>query len=334
MATGITDFVMNHPLFSHHDHHNDFVTFENARSDFDFRALLGYAPADLETAAGPGAQDVSGELPVPVEWVRTHWPAMRTTGYGRAVDLSSRALFDLEYCEENFDAITKAFKACLQDKSPSEVYDYFVVKIANNRWILQDGLYGVGNSGLIGDNLYPDYYRFAWRMDDLFSIFDDEPISDLEASTGESTLSLDDLVNALNMEIDSFQAGGKLAALKIGIAYRRDLVVTDPTRHEAERAFNSIRNRKSFYNGRQQNTAALNFHEARPLSDFMFHALMIRAHNDNLPVFSDTVPTTGGRGAMLDILSRRESVLPESSSKKTPRDISRRRRRERSQRQL
>jgi len=55
MNSEIRDFVMNHPLFSHHDHHCPFKTFEENRLDYDAASLLGYAHADIDTAAGTKA---------------------------------------------------------------------------------------------------------------------------------------------------------------------------------------------------------------------------------------------------------------------------------------
>ena len=221
MITEITEFVMNHPLFSHHDHHNDFKVFEEERKKLDFRDMLGYAKAELETAAGPRAVGIPEKGAESESWVRANWPSLRTTGSGRAVDMASRDLFGLEYTLENFEAILEAMQSAFDGKSATEVYNYFVIERVNNHWVLQDGCYRAGTEHLIGVERYPDYYRFAWRMDDLLSIYDDAPIKSLEEATGKSILSIDDLNDAANKTIDIFKASGELAAIKIGIAYRR-----------------------------------------------------------------------------------------------------------------
>lgn len=298
MATGITDFVMDHALFSHHDHHNGFAVFEEERGGLDFRSLLGYATADLVTAAGPRALDVPEDGLGSESWVGAHWPVIRTTGYGRAVDLTCRALFDIEYQPESFSEITRALGSMVEGKTPAEVYNCFMLEKANNPCVLQDGHFRPGNEDTIESAKYPDYYRFAWRMDDILSIYDGGPIATLEKATGVSILSVDDLVKAANANIDTFKASGKLAAIKIGIAYSRDLVVQDPTHHAAEQAFNRIRNRKLFYDGVQQNTAAVSALEARPLADYMFHCLMKRANDENLPVQIHTGYLAGNWGSL------------------------------------
>ena len=294
MSTKITEFVMNHPLFSHHDHHCNFSFFDEERESFDYRSLLGYASADLITAAG--ARDPGD--PESEAWVSANRPAIRTTGYGRAVSLGCKHLFGIEYSPDNFADITAALKAAIHGKTAAEAFDYFVKEKANNRWVLQDGYYHPGNGLTPGSKIYPDYYRFAWRIDDLFAIYDSGPISTLEENTNRAILSLADLEQAMNASIDMYKESGNLATFKIGIAYQRDLVVRDATRHDAERAFNLIRNRKSFYDGIQHNNAAVNSAEARPLADYMIHCLMKRAHDEDMPVQIHTGYLAGNWGAL------------------------------------
>ncbi len=113
---------------------------------------------------------------------------------------------------------------------------------------------------------------------------------------------------ALNVAIDRVRDQGRLAAIKIGMAYGRDLMVADPTRHEAELAFNAIRSRKLAHSGRQQNNGAVDAAAARPLGDYMFHALMQRAHADDLPVQIHTGYLAGMRGALAG--TRAMNLLP------------------------
>jgi predicted TIM-barrel fold metal-dependent hydrolase len=82
------------------------------------------------------------------------------------------------------------------------------------------------------------------------------------------------------------------------MAYLRDLSVGDPTRHEAEAAFNRIRSRKAFHDGVQQNEAPVNAREARALGDYMFHRLMERASDDDIPVQVHTGYLAGNWGSL------------------------------------
>ena len=294
MSTGIIDFVMHHPLFSHHDHHCDFNSFAENRLQYDAASLLGYADADMVTAAGPRA----GDLPDGEALIAAHWPSVRTTGYGQAVTLGCRALFDTEYSAGSFGEITEKLQAVLGDRSPSEVYDYFVSDRANTRWVVQDSYFAPGNVATLQGDRYPDYYRFAWRLDDLFAITDSSPIELLEGVTGMTVHTPGQLVDAMNANIDAFAATGRLTAFKLGIAYQRDLVVGDPSTHDAELAFNRIRNRKTFYDGIQDNAGAVNAREARALADYMIHRLLQRAHDDDIAVQIHTGYLAGNWGAL------------------------------------
>ncbi|MCX7804810.1 MAG: amidohydrolase family protein [Planctomycetota bacterium] len=294
METGIRDFIMAHPLFSHHDHHCTFEEFEKQREICTHRSLLGYAGADLTTAAGPRPARYADED----ARMEALWPYIRTTGYGRAVMSGCRALFGIEYEPANFARITEALRASVAGRTPAEAYDWFVREKAGVRWVLLDWLFRIEKAEALRVDLYPGYYRFAFRCDDLFAIENAGPIEAIERFTGISALNLDRLVAALNAAIEKFKGTGRLAAFKVGIAYRRDLTVTDPTRHEAERAFERIRNGKAFYSGMQQNGAAVNRRESRALSDYLLRRLIERADDEDIPVQFHTGYLAGHWGSL------------------------------------
>ena len=116
-------------------------------------------------------------------------------------------MFDLDYTPDNFGAITERLQSTLRNRSALEVYDYFLKEKADLRWVIQDGYFEPGNADLLRGDMYPEYYRFAWRMDELFSMTDAAPIILLGRLTGMSILSLDHLVKAMNDSIDSLREG-------------------------------------------------------------------------------------------------------------------------------
>ncbi len=289
----IREHVLNHDLFCHHDHHRSYQEFDAEREEYDFRHVLGYASADLVTAAGT----VTPRGPVTREEVERYWPKMRLTGYGRAVTLTARELFGLDYDPANFDAITAALQDSIGGRSAPEVYDYFVHERARNRWTIQDGKFRCSASALEPET-HPESYRFAFRFDEVTHLADAGPIQTLECFLGHPVYTLDEMVQGINEAIDRFRETGKLAAIKIGMAYSRDLAVLDPTRAEAEAAFNRIRTRKAFWGGVQQNNAAVNAPEARALGDYLFHALVQRAADEDLPVQIHTGYLAGNWGSL------------------------------------
>lgn len=292
--SSIRDHVLAHDLFCHHDHHWSYEEFDAGRAGYDYRSLLGYAGADLITA-GAGGQD--GDKPAH-EAMTQWWPYCRTTGYGQAVALGCRQLFGLDYAPENWPAVTEALRASFENRTAAEVYRYYVHQRAQNRWTIHDGCWTLEGASALHAASYPESYRFTFRRDELFAMTDATPIEGLERFTGRAVLNLDDLVAALNAAIDRFQATGKLAALKIGMAYQRDLVIGNPTRYEAERAFERIRSRKSQWEGMQQSGGAVDAAASRALGDYLLHALFHRAHDDDLPVQIHTGYLAGNWGAL------------------------------------
>ena len=292
MSSDLGEFVMQHPLFSHHDHHASFKMFEDRRPEHDALSLLGYATADLATAGGPR---VEGDVPLR-QRATEHWSKIAATGYGRAVTLGCRALFDLDFCPENFDAITERLQAALADRSPSEVYDYFNKEQANVHWVLEDSCFDQGNPDFLDEKTYPQYYRFAWRLDKLFAIRNAKPIEELQELTGVSIDTLDEFVVAMHASIDAFKATGRLAAFKLGIAYLRDLRVGDPTIQQAQHGFDHVRAQPVEDEG--LGGGVVDPVEARMLSDYMLHRLLDRADDENIPVQIHTGYLAGNWGAL------------------------------------
>lgn len=293
--SAIREYVMDHALFCHHDHHADFEEFDANRENYSYRSLLGYAEADLFTAKGERPRD---QERVEEEEIAELWPKICATGYGRAVSLGCRELLGIEFGPANFAAITEALQSLIEDKSAQEIYSLLVHEEAQNTWTLQDGRFRVDNENALKEGLFPSSYRFAFRMDSLFGMVDEAPIVALERFTGRTIHTLDQLVEALHAAIERFDATGELAAFKVGMAYERDLCVGSPTRHEAERAFSRIRSRKTFWNGVQQNTGAVDAQVGRPLGDYLLHCLLQRASDDDLPVQIHTGYLAGNWGSL------------------------------------
>jgi len=279
-----SDFVLAQPLFCHHDHHISYADLDAQRESFGYDSLLSYATADLATAEGPRAP----QGPMTRERIERLWPKMRLTGYGRAVSLGCRELFGLEFAPENFEAISEALQTALAGRTAAEVCAHFVAEKARNLWTIHDYIddrYGyLPSASALNPHLYPNSYRFTLRLDHLLDIADDAPIAEIGAFTGRSAHSLDQLLQRLNEVVTTFLATGKLAVIKIAVAYLRDLSVSEPTRHEAENAFNRIRNRTLAWGGLRQDKAAVDATTSRALSDFLLHALMGRASDEDLPV--------------------------------------------------
>jgi predicted TIM-barrel fold metal-dependent hydrolase len=280
VSTAIREFVLHQPLFCSHNHHESFDTFVADSPDYDFRSLLSYANADLVTAAGARPSDEREEAARFADL----WLKVRATGHGQATLLTCRELFDLKFAPENLDRITEELQSLIHSRPVGELYDHLLRERANTSWVVNDGFTHSDHPAARLGEQYPSYYFFTWRMDALFSMVDSGPVAALERTTGLSIHTLDDLVEAANESITRFKAAVRLGAFKVKMGYERDLSVGHPTRHEAEAAFNAIRYRKAFYDGIQQESGAVSAREGRPLGDYLFHCLMQRAHDEDIPV--------------------------------------------------
>jgi predicted TIM-barrel fold metal-dependent hydrolase len=293
-VSSIREFVMEHELFSHHDHHASFQEFERDRAQLDHRSLLGYAVADLRNAAFGRLKPLPAQLGD--EELKALWPLIRTTGYGRAVSYTASACFGIEYEPANFARLTEALRKSFEGRSAEQVYGRYL-GLARNKWLLLDYMSKMSwDEALVAR--HPASCRFAFRADDLFDIVDSSPLDKLERFTGIEATSLERLERALDAAIDRFRATGRMAAFKIGMAYRRDLAVGDPDRAAAESAFNRMRDRKSWREGVRQNAGAVGAREGRALGDYLFHRLVQRASDERLPVQIHTGYLAGEYGAL------------------------------------
>jgi len=131
----IRDFVMAEPLVDNHEHQGGFGAIEARTSKLNYQEFVGYAGADMATAAGPAGHGGLGEM-TPEQFFEL-WSAVRTTGYGQASELACRAILGLDYTAENVDAIADDLRALCDGKSGADIYDEMMEK-AGIRWGLND----------------------------------------------------------------------------------------------------------------------------------------------------------------------------------------------------
>lgn len=289
----IREYVMGHDLFCHHDHQQGYLHIEQNREGFDYGSLLGYAGADLVTASG---RDMESEGLKHAD-IAALWPKTRLTGYGRAVELCCQGHFGLSYTEENWPAISEALQGLIAEKSGEQIYAEMLAK-AQIRWTINDIYWAPPAEWEAASLPTPDSFRQTWRMDSLFAMGDATPIKELERASGRAIYDLAGLVDAMNAVISMYWDTGRLAAIKLGIAYLRDLTITDPTSHQAELALSRILNSAASHGGMQQGAGPVSVAEARPLNDYLLQRLFQRAADDDLPVQIHTGYLAGNWGAL------------------------------------
>ncbi|MCD6415135.1 MAG: amidohydrolase family protein [Planctomycetes bacterium] len=306
-GTEIEQFVMQQTLFGAHSHIMTVPMW--AETGPHFRSLIGYAGSDLECAAGP---TVIGKWPVPTtndedykERYFELWRASRFTGYCRATELACRDLLGVEYREENAEAIGQGIARLVGD-DPAASYREVLRGRANIRWLIKDS---VRSPEETRDELYPsDFVRFNYRDDELLSIRSRADVVRREQWWGRSVHSVGDLVDGLNGSISSCLETGKITCFKIGLPYERSLAFTEPTLHEAEKAFSRLMNvtpgvtlDPSSAGAGVLRMSRCSAEELRPLQDYLVHRYVRRAEAEGLPVQVHTGYLAGSYGLLSNI---------------------------------
>ncbi len=260
----IHDVVAAHPLFETHTHQNRFL--HHPWDTKNYEEFIQYGTADIATSSHRSWEDVSATP----EQLFDVWQYVKTTGYGQAAALGCRSLFGLAYTRENAEEITRRVREYIDTRGPQRVYADCYAH-ANVHWSVSDMCWDpISNMDALAGAEHIPQIHFALRHDSLLV-----PRSAADIRTAGKVLGcrvnmLADLEGALDEYTERAQKLGRLAAIKIGLAYHRDLEFTPTTRDRAARAFSVLRK-----GGR----ATL-----KPLHDHLLFSTVARAERLGLPV--------------------------------------------------
>jgi predicted TIM-barrel fold metal-dependent hydrolase len=260
--TAIAEIVQAEPLIETHTHMGGATEQNWAKKTFE--DLLSYAVPDLEVSSGKSWQQLqaTGDL-------FDYWPFVRTTGYGQAVELGCRDLFGLSYTRENAPKITSALQAMrtsLHDDPIGKLYARanIVGSVCDRCWDLAPDLQVNRDRG------YPAIMRFAFRCDRLLMLRNK---ADMQAAAKALECPVENLRQfdeALDRRVERAKKSGLLAAIKIGVAYDRNLAVGEASFADAATAFDAI------LSGKEAGTCKLH--------DYLFHRMIERARLHAVPV--------------------------------------------------
>lgn len=262
----ITEFVSREPLFGTHDHQIGFGAMDPGQ--LGFRQFFAYAAADFATASGRDWNDLSNDE----EALFKTWEQVRTTGYGQAAAMGARFLFDLDLTRENAPQIDAAMRAFCAGKTARQSFeDLFaranvIATINDCFWV--DSVF----DDVFGCHRYPPFFRFALRPDHAraMTVQNRGQIEELERTYQVSIQNLAGLDALLDGIAQRAKATGRLAAIKVAIAYHRALDFDNASSSEAEKSFAALM---------QDRPAHL-----KPLHDYQFHRAVQRARDLNVPL--------------------------------------------------
>lgn len=220
----LREHVFTLPIIDTHEH---LTPFEAKRPRIDVLAeyLTHYFSCDLVSAGLSDAglaQAVDSSKPIAQRWriVEPYWNAARNTGYGRALDIAVRGLYNLPRIDaETIEPLNDAFLAA---RAAGGVYRRVLKDRCNIRVSVLDNL-------LDGTpNVDREFFRPVVRLDGFV----------MAAGAGELAgfHSLSDLEDAIEARMDQSIAQG-VVALKSGLAYVRSLRYSKVGRQDAQGQF-------------------------------------------------------------------------------------------------
>ena len=277
----IRDFVMAEPLCDNHEHQNGFASLDARKNKLNYREFLGYAGADLATAAG-----VAG-MPAAAGQARGR-PVLRPLGLraddglwpGHGAGVQGRPRPELHGAERRADH--RGAGELAADKDARAIYKDLLAK-ANIRWALNDCCWDSPTKLHFFDGSeHPDCYLQMLRYDEVLMVSDRGQVEGFERVFGRAIQRLGDLDAALDDYAEKARQAGKLGGMKSALPYSRRVDFEHSSFADAERAFEAM------MQGRQV--------ELRPLHDYLFHRFVQRAREFDLPVQLHTGYLAGNWG--------------------------------------
>ena len=190
------------------------------------------------------------------------WEMIRNTAYAKQTLITIRDLFGIDDLNRN---TYRQLSEAIAKSRRSGWYRHVMKEKANIAVSIVDWQ---------STDLKPDLFVPSMRLDHFISVQSRADLGTLEEESGMAIHSLDDLVQAMRIVLDGYQAKGAVA-VKTGLAYNRILKYDKVSRHEAEIVFNRIASHLG---------EGLSWLEAKPLQDYMMHQVIRASIDAGLPL--------------------------------------------------
>jgi len=293
LATRIRDAVNAIRLVDTHEHLLSEEERNRAANDFGY-LFPHYASSDLISAGMPPAlleavrvtaRPVLVERMARIGWIRKpspfaaptkpdlsleerwaalapYWERIRYTGYGACLRIAICDLFGVT--DLNGQTYAQLSDAIANSRRIGW-YRHVLKEKARITVSIQDDYRTAVDRELFAPVVRLEHFACATTRQDLRAI---------EADTGCSVHSLDDLVHAMRVALDRDLAAGAVG-VKIGIAYRRSIRFEKVSRGDAERVFARLFGHLG---------EGPSWEEARPLQDYVFHEMIRAAVERDVPI--------------------------------------------------
>jgi len=190
------------------------------------------------------------------------WEAIRNTAYAKQTLITIRDIFGID--DLNRDTYLELSEAIANSRRPGW-YRHVMREKAN----IAVSIIDVQLTDVDRELFVP-----VMKLDHFISVQSRQDLGSLEEESGIAIHSLDNLVKAMQMVMEKYQADGAVG-IKSALAYQRTLQYDKVSQHEAETAFNRI----SSHLGE-----GLSWLEAKPLQDYVMHQVIRMAIELGLPI--------------------------------------------------
>jgi hypothetical protein len=242
-----------------------------------FYLFSQYASSDAVSAGFPlrdleAVRDTGRSLAERWALFSPFWARARNTGYGQALRIAIRDLFEIdELSDSTYERISERLA---QSNRPG-----WLKYVLKERSGIDTAIQDVDHLDVDRELFVPvqgsfDQFTMACSRKDLW---------DLEELTGLSIHSLEDMLHGVDATFEQSVAAG-IVGIKNALAYQRSLSFVKVTRHEAEAAFNRIRCRLDPSQVMSYGPGGVSWEAMRPFQDYLVHYIVRRAADLGLPV--------------------------------------------------
>jgi hypothetical protein len=278
----LRNYIQTIPIIDCHDHSKEC----GPKPVDPIQAVIdGYMRNDLVSASSDATRDFiyNHEIPLEKRWpvLEQAWKRTRHTGYAQVI---RRAMWEFYGEQELTLPALQRIATRMMDFSDPTVFEAVLDK-AGIVARLEDSWFD-WKAFLNGSHKFPPRSKPVISLPGLHAVNNYSQVQAITAVLDRTVTSLDEYVETIREIFGKLKASGAVA-FKDQSAYERTLEYSNPTRHQAEEAFNWImedpRRSLSYPDG------------VRPLDDFLFHQFMRMARDLDLPVQIHTGHMAGTR---------------------------------------
>ena len=262
-----------------HEHIVSEESYLKRKADF-LVDMTHYVEADLRSAGYPhdpavdkGPRVQNANIPFEERWslFEKYWPEVRFTGYGRALSMLTRDLYNLD-----LDRLTPDLGRELNQRIAATRTGGLYRRILKEKARIDLSIVDINTA-----DVDREFFAPVLRFDDFIQIRTRKQIEKLAEKAGIGVYSLEDLGKALQSQFEK-AVQQKIIGIKSGLAYSRRIYYPLPAVAVVQDVFITIMQR-----------GEVTEEEALPLQNYMMHQVCRLAEQNGLPFQIHTGLQTG-----------------------------------------